>query len=568
MKGRDLIAGAPKTIVVNSEEIREALAEPVGAVVEAIKSALERTPPELAADIVDRGIVLAGGGALLRTSMCCCARKPACPSWFPTRRSARSCSEPDARSTNLPCSRKSPCNSGMFPTGHRQKVREVVIVTTAFVLSLFLLRQSARSPEYLSPLDRGILTLVSPIQSTFATLARSIGHVAGRYVDLVHVRAENEALRDANGRLRAELLEAKRGAAESVRFQRLLGLRNAVTADTLVARVIAIDVSPYFRVARIQLDRGENLVQRGMPVITPEGVVGRINRSSGDTSDIMLSVDPRSAIDVVLPRTGGRGILKGKPGENGYRCAIEYLMQGEQAKEGDWSSPAGSAVFLAICRSARSARSSRTRRGSTRKSKSRPTWISRDSPKCWWSWRLPHRPIPRLAPRSPRARARTGGISLMRSAVTLAVGLLLLLLQSTVMEFAPMHLVTPSLGLLMVVYVGMAPLKWSPKLGCAGGLLHGLPLRSGLRRASRRACLRIRGDGAHRARAGLASGGARSCPQGGDRVRGQPDGGLSHRRGARADQSRDRLRRTPPGTPREPANRRVRAAGAVAARPS
>jgi len=223
----------------------------------------------------------------------------------------------------------------MFPTGHRQKVREVVIVTTAFVLSLFLLRQSARSPEYLSPLDRGILTLVSPIQSAFATLARSIGHAAGRYVDLVHVRAENEALRDTNGRLRAELLEAKRGAAESVRYQRLLGLRNAVAADTLVARVISIDVSPYFRVARIQLDRGEGLVQRGMPVITPEGVVGRINRSSGETSDIMLSVDPRSAIDVVLPRTGGRGILKGKPGENGYRCAIEYLMQGEQAKEGD-----------------------------------------------------------------------------------------------------------------------------------------------------------------------------------------------------------------------------------------
>jgi rod shape-determining protein MreC len=70
-------------------------------------------------------------------------------------------------------------------------------------------------------------------------------------------------------------------------------------------------------------------------VITPEGVVGRINRTSGETSDIMLSVDPRSAIDVVLPRTGGRGILKGKPGENGYRCAIEYLMQGDQAKDGD-----------------------------------------------------------------------------------------------------------------------------------------------------------------------------------------------------------------------------------------
>jgi rod shape-determining protein MreC len=233
----------------------------------------------------------------------------------------------------------------MLPTGHRQKVREVVVITTAFVLSLFLLRGSARAPEYLSPLDRGILTLVSPIQSAFATLARSIGHAAGRYVDLVHVRAENESLRNENGRLRGALLEAKRGAAESVRFQHLLGLRNAVTAETLVGRVIAIDVSPYFRVARIRLDRGESLVQRGMPVITPEGVVGRINRTSGETSDIILSVDPRSAIDIVLPRTGGRGIMKGKPGENGYRCSIEYLMQGEQAKEGDLAVTSGLGGF-------------------------------------------------------------------------------------------------------------------------------------------------------------------------------------------------------------------------------
>jgi len=66
IKGRDLIAGVPKTIVVTSDEIREALAEPVGAIVEAVKSVLERTPPELAADIVDRGIVLTGGGSLLR----------------------------------------------------------------------------------------------------------------------------------------------------------------------------------------------------------------------------------------------------------------------------------------------------------------------------------------------------------------------------------------------------------------------------------------------------------------------------------------------------------------------
>src|SRR5229473_2568486 len=66
VKGRDLVAGVPKTVIVNSDEIREALTEPIHAIVEAVLTALEKTPPELAADIVDKGVVLTGGGALLR----------------------------------------------------------------------------------------------------------------------------------------------------------------------------------------------------------------------------------------------------------------------------------------------------------------------------------------------------------------------------------------------------------------------------------------------------------------------------------------------------------------------
>lgn len=66
VKGRDLISGIPKIIEINSEEIREAIMEPVSLIVDAIKDALENTPPELAGDIVERGIMLTGGGALLR----------------------------------------------------------------------------------------------------------------------------------------------------------------------------------------------------------------------------------------------------------------------------------------------------------------------------------------------------------------------------------------------------------------------------------------------------------------------------------------------------------------------
>jgi rod shape-determining protein MreB len=66
IKGRNLIEGVPKTVTINDEEIREALSDSIGLIINAIKVALERTPPELSADIMDRGIVLTGGGALLK----------------------------------------------------------------------------------------------------------------------------------------------------------------------------------------------------------------------------------------------------------------------------------------------------------------------------------------------------------------------------------------------------------------------------------------------------------------------------------------------------------------------
>ena len=66
MRGRNLVTGLPKTVTVTSEETEEALKEATAQIVEAVHSVLERTPPELTADIADRGIVLTGGGALLR----------------------------------------------------------------------------------------------------------------------------------------------------------------------------------------------------------------------------------------------------------------------------------------------------------------------------------------------------------------------------------------------------------------------------------------------------------------------------------------------------------------------
>jgi rod shape-determining protein MreB len=66
VRGRDLVSGLPKTVTITSEEVREALSEPIREIVDAARQTLEKTPPELSADLIDRGIVMAGGGSLLR----------------------------------------------------------------------------------------------------------------------------------------------------------------------------------------------------------------------------------------------------------------------------------------------------------------------------------------------------------------------------------------------------------------------------------------------------------------------------------------------------------------------
>ena len=124
VKGRDLVAGVPKTLVMNSDEMREALAEPVNAIVDAVRSVLERTPPELAADIVDRGIVLTGGGAQLRNLDVLLREETGLPVMVCDHPSARSCWVPGAPSTSSTCCGKSRCSSGRWSWASSKRWRE------------------------------------------------------------------------------------------------------------------------------------------------------------------------------------------------------------------------------------------------------------------------------------------------------------------------------------------------------------------------------------------------------------------------------------------------------------
>ena len=112
VRGRNLIEGIPKTITMTDEEIREALADSVSTIINAVRVALERTPPELSADIVERGIVLTGGGALLKNLDKRLSIETGLPVCWPKTRSPRSCLAP-AR-----CFPTSTCSSALSGTIH------------------------------------------------------------------------------------------------------------------------------------------------------------------------------------------------------------------------------------------------------------------------------------------------------------------------------------------------------------------------------------------------------------------------------------------------------------------
>ena len=216
-----------------------------------------------------------------------------------------------------------------------RRAREVVIVASLITLPILFLRANLKAPTELNFFDRVLVRISAPLQSMFGAIARSIGGAWGRYVHLVGVEAERARLVETNAQLRAQLAAAQRTAERATELERLLGLKARGKVASVAAHVIGAESSPFFRVVRIRLDRGEGDVKPGMPVVSADGVVGRIQRVAGPYCDVLLAVDPKSAIDIVVPRTGARGILRGVAADDRYRGRIEYLLKKDEIAPGD-----------------------------------------------------------------------------------------------------------------------------------------------------------------------------------------------------------------------------------------
>jgi len=217
-----------------------------------------------------------------------------------------------------------------------RRFRDAFFALVCLTMPFLVLKAHLAEPEEQSALDSGILNASGPLQWVATEAALAASNVIEDYVYLVDVKRENERLQLENERLRDEARPLRLAGRENRRLRILVGLRERLGGEAVSAQVIAKEISHFFRVTRIRIDRGErDFVRSGMPVVSTQGLVGQVRRTWGRYADVLLTVDRTSAIDVIVQRTGARGMLRGTGQDDRYICRIQYLEREDEVRVGD-----------------------------------------------------------------------------------------------------------------------------------------------------------------------------------------------------------------------------------------
>lgn len=214
-------------------------------------------------------------------------------------------------------------------------IRDALLVFIAMLVPFFFLKTHVRDPKDWSDLDRTVVQISSPVQAAAAFLARQVSNAWGDYIYLVDVKNDNARLAFENARLESRVRKLEIQEVENQRLRKLMGLRETLPGDVISAQVIAKDVTDFFRVIRLTLDRGGHDIRIDMPVVTLGGVVGTVQRVAGSTVDVKMVADPNSAVDVVAENTGARGIVRGTGDLTRYLLRVQYAQRTDEVNVGD-----------------------------------------------------------------------------------------------------------------------------------------------------------------------------------------------------------------------------------------
>jgi rod shape-determining protein MreC len=173
--------------------------------------------------------------------------------------------------------------------------------------------------------------VVTPVQSLLVKIHRGTLGLWATYVDWKAVRSENVALRLEAERLRLQALQAEEARQENIRLRRMLELRVRLPLSALAGEVIGREEDGWVRA--ITVNRGHaSGVTRQIPVIVPEGLVGRVLQVRGGASVIQLLNDPTSTVGGVVQRTRTHGLVEG---HTGGTVRLKFMARGAQVEMGD-----------------------------------------------------------------------------------------------------------------------------------------------------------------------------------------------------------------------------------------
>lgn len=212
-----------------------------------------------------------------------------------------------------------------------KEYRFYIILFLFVLIPIIAIDTASRAPRDYRFYDRVIVGLTSPIQTLISATLDGIVSVTQNYLFLFHTRRENRELLDENRRLLTTIVQLKEAEQENLRLRKLLNFQEFLNLKTVAARVIAKDVSTEYRAIRI--NQGERAgIKANMAVLTSEGIVGRVLRTTETTADVLTVLDLLSGVDGVIERSRVRGVVEGMTDE---LCQMKYVLRTDDVQKGD-----------------------------------------------------------------------------------------------------------------------------------------------------------------------------------------------------------------------------------------
>jgi len=212
-----------------------------------------------------------------------------------------------------------------------KRYRQLLLVSGLLLYPLVAFLVTGRRGRDPNFIDRAVIAITAPVQQALNwAIDGVVGGVRG-YADLRGVRQENDALRLENMQLRAAVQALGEARAENERLRQLLSYTEKVPGAEIPARVVG--VNPVAKLLSVRISSGENQgVSQGMSVVTPDGIVGQVIRTTGGYADVALVTDPQSRVGIRVQRSRARGTAAGA-GRGPLK--LENMLRTEDVEDGD-----------------------------------------------------------------------------------------------------------------------------------------------------------------------------------------------------------------------------------------